>query len=266
MKDDHIKLLTLNTFYSMRFDKVAKLVEKKENDIYCFQEITKSKKDKLTKEVFDGNFFVSRKYIPSDFARKNHNVTLSKYEFIDAGEIYYDKKANKIEVHDTKHAYSIVLFSDLMIHGRKVRIYNCHLQVKRIGINQRFSIIKEVLEHAQKFDGYVIITGDMNTIVPQNSKRRKLMKLFQRYPEISNFIDGKYVEISEKYVILDLVKSMGYKSVLDIDEVTWKIPFFNIGLFKFQLDWVIYRGFTKTEYRFDKYPGDHKPINVKLFF
>lgn len=249
-----IKVVTQNCFWSRRIDDICLLMDESTADIYCFQEITTQQIADELKKHSGLNYLISRRF--KVFFSYFHNVIFTNLSVLDWGEIEYRKPKKNIMV----PIYGKVLWAELIFNGQKVRVYNCHLMVVGQGMLERKTILLDIIRHSSKFDGPVIICGDMNTSVPGIKYQRKLAQFWLRFSIPDEKEIGDYTNKNEKYLFYDTAVSRGFREITDLAKNTWRMPLINKELFNLKLDWMLYKGFTKKAYRLGEYIGDHRAI------
>ena len=138
------------------------------------------------------------------------------------------------------------------------------MRVNYQGMFERNFILKTILEDATKFKGPTIICGDMNTVIPDPTNHRKLVKWWHKFPDPDPKLFGDYAFKNERYLFSDTASKFGFKEVADLGLNTWCIPFIPIEAFNLKLDWMLYKGFSRSSYKLGPWIGDHRAIIGKL--
>ena len=261
-KNTELSVLTQNSFFSKRLNQVKKLIKENPCDIYCFQEISGNniaiqlKKECKSKYRISNGISTSNSFISSKFC----NLTFSRFPFVDSGEINFENNGNGRDKFAGKSLW--VEVNSQFMGG--VKIYNCYLRVNFQGMYERNFILKKILEDASKFDGLVIVCGDMNTVIPDPKHHRKLVKRWHKFSDPSLEVFGDYALKDERFLFYDTAKKYGFEEITDLNLNTWSIPFTPIEAFNLKLDWMLYKGFSKRSYKFGPWIGDHRAIIGKL--
>jgi endonuclease/exonuclease/phosphatase family metal-dependent hydrolase len=146
-----------------------------------------------------------------------------------------------------------------------VRIYNCHLPIRKIGVEDRLKMIKKIIDHSDGHKGPTIICGDMNTTVPRSGLGRVLVDIIHRPPKSKQFISGKYYTKDERFCFNELVEKYGYKELLDLNIPTWVLPKTRIEYPRLKLDWFLTRDIETELLAIGPYISDHRPILAKCY-
>jgi hypothetical protein len=249
-----IKILTQNCYLGLPMVKVPRLVSRFRPDVVCLQEVT-------------SGWFINRvnrrgKHTAvSTYPEKmltvfrGRNVTLSRWDVSDCGEMKYDQAGGV----KAKRLAGQVLWTELRNRRKKIRVYNCHLGVFGVGMEDRAGMLSDIAKHASKFTGPVIICGDMNTMMPELRPAWWLAKAWARFPYPGPKA-AKYSWLGEKYYFQDMAKRYGFDEVLEIDEQTWRLPFAKLNMWRPKLDWMLYRGLEPVGYELGPWIGDHRGI------
>lgn len=124
------KVLTFNVRLFNRFNwhkdkqvshEIFDFIDKESPDIICFQEFfTRSKGELSEAEIVNHLKSTKYHYIKYSVSKQGLSgfgvATFSKFPIVKMGNILFDK------------SYNLCIFTDLLIHGDTVRIYNNHLQ------------------------------------------------------------------------------------------------------------------------------------------
>jgi endonuclease/exonuclease/phosphatase (EEP) superfamily protein YafD len=156
-----------------------------------------------------------------------------------------------------------VLWTDLKMGRKTLRIYNCHLAVFGIGMEDRAGMLSDIAKHANKFAGPVVICGDMNTMMPELRPGWWVVKAWARSP-YPGPKTSKYTWQGEKYYFYDTARKYGFSEVLGIEDQTWRLPIAKHNLWRAKLDWMLYRDLTPVEHKLGPWIGDHRGIIATL--
>ena len=151
-------------------DSVARFLRTCNADIICLQEVFTRDARFIRRELeahFPGYHF--EYYMNLAPAGSYGNVTLSRQPILSKGKL------------DFPHSANLAIWTDHEIHGRRVRIYNCHLesyslkwnghdstlvrtteQKVRASILKRPAQVDEVLSHITESPYETVVTGDFN--------------------------------------------------------------------------------------------------------
>lgn len=256
---DKIELLTQNVCLGKRLIRVVSLVNSYRPDIFCLQEITgHSVADRI--QSLTGYDYVISERVDTHFPlmfKHFYNVTFSRLPIKKTGNLLF-----KVWGKSKKKDFTTnILWTDIhLVSGSRVRVYNCHFTSRRLGMIERKEILLEVIKHADKTAGSVIICGDMNTMIPGLRKYRKLLKVFHKIPTPDPKVLGDYAYKDERHHFLDIAHKSGYEETADIKYSTWCIPFTGVQAFNVKLDWLLYKGLDKVNYRLGPWIGDHRSI------
>lgn len=156
-------------------DSIVSFIKSCDADIICLQEVQIANANLIKKWIKD-NFkgYNSEYYVMLAGNGAFGNITLSRFPITDKGKFDFENSTN------------LALYTDIDIDGKKVRIYNCHLQsygmsasriITSIGRNEelqktqdkmRSSIIRrpkqvaQVLKDIRECPLETIVTGDFN--------------------------------------------------------------------------------------------------------
>jgi hypothetical protein len=121
-------------------------------------------------------------------------------------------------------------------------------------------MILDIIDHAKKCKHPVVISGDLNTVIPDKKSKRWLVQLWHRFPTPTKEISGDFLDRNEKYYFLDMFRKRGFSEVSDATKNTWVLPYFNKEIFNLKLDWLLEKGFAKSSGTFGPWIGDHRAI------
>lgn len=250
--------LTQNCFFSKTLKKVIKLVNETRCDVYCLQEISGVKTAEKIKLETGLNYTISNgnRALLRIF---NHNAVFTNLPIIDSGEFTFTKSVGKKGVFAGK-----VLWVVVEKLGRRYKFYNCHLGLRKLGMDERAQILDTILKDASGFDGPVVVCGDMNTIIPDKKDKRRLVQFLHKFPSPKKEKLAHYADKNEKHVFKDAAEKNGFHEVADLDVNTWVFPFTKKELFNLKLDWFLVKGFAKVDHLIGEAIGDHKSILCRL--
>ncbi|QQG52309.1 MAG: endonuclease/exonuclease/phosphatase family protein [Candidatus Falkowbacteria bacterium] len=232
------------------FKKVKPALEKINADIICLQE-GETIIDELDyfKEAHKYNYVFS----PED--KNGINVILSKFKIISSGQINCPSFLDRIS--------GEVLWANLEIGNKVLKIYNCHFEIHDIGPKERAAALKFILADAKKFIGPAIICGDFNTVVPAAGFGRKFVQRFHRVPAASLLRGSEDYLKDERYPFLKIINGGGFKDMTDIKRTTWSVFSIRWEIFHLKLDWFFIRGLKASKAILGKYISDHRSVLVK---
>lgn len=253
-----LRILTQNCYLGLPVVKVPRLVNQTGADVVCLQEVTSRW---FIKRVHKINGHTAVSTFPEKMLAwlRGRNATFSRYQVKDCGELKYDRVVNARR----SHLAGQVLWTDLAIGRKTMRIYNCHLAVFGIGMEDRAGMLSDIARHAKNFSGPVIICGDMNTLTPELRPGWWLAKAWARFPYPGPKA-AKYAWLGEKYYFYDTAKKHGFEEMLGMDQQTWRLPFSRSNMWKPKLDWMLYRGMKAIDYQLGPWIGDHRGIIATL--
>ncbi len=246
---------------ALPFEKILPALSSSTADIICLQEMPDAKSKLLGLPDFDSyHTFISELNKNSDQGTHgyNHNVLLSKYPIITAGDLVFPRFSKKLL------AFESAVRADIEIMGVAVRLYICHFMVGGAGMVARLKQIEFILADAADCLSPVIICGDMNVAMPANSLVKKIFKWWHRWPAEDMRLDERKLKVSEKQIFHEKVTKYGFREALDINLPTWS-PFRGYGweLFKLKLDWFLVRNIQTVEVKLGDYISDHRSVYVR---
>lgn len=253
-----IKIITQNCFLGMPFWKVRRLVNEIQPDVVCLQEVTSRW---FVKRVNGRDKHEVAMTNPEKMLTvlTSRNATLSRLPIGQRGELKYERLTRK----RVNPLAGQVVWADIKQGKTIIRIYNCHMAIFGIGMEDRAEMLSDIAKHAKKFAGPVVICGDMNTMMPERRPGWWLAKAWARFPNPSPAV-GDYSWLGEKYFFMDMAKRHGFTEMGDIDRQTWRMPFLRWGFWRPKLDWMMYRGLTPVDYRLGPWIGDHRGVIATL--
>lgn len=243
--------------------RVVDLVKSCRPQVFCLQEITSHRVADAIQKMTGYDYVISER-VNTHFPfviRHFHNVTFSQLPIRKTGNILFKTWGRSKKRDFTTN----ILWTDLTLKsGNSIRVYNCHFTSKRLGMVERKEILLEVIRHAKSGLKPVIICGDMNTMIPAKNEfvrfRKVFHKAFNRIPTPDPEILGDYAHLDERYHFLDVARSHGYEEAADIKSSTWCVPFTGVEMINTKLDWLLYKGLNKIDYRLGPWIGDHRSI------
>lgn len=256
-----IKIITQNCFFSLPKKKLGRLLQKEQADIYCLQEVTSIRFVNRLNKIVGYSIAVSN---PTKTVKifNFYNVILSKYPILESGELLFEEKLNRRRRIFKGKAFWTVL----EVGNIKIKIYNCHLNLFRQGVEERAEILTKIMTDSKKFKGPVIICGDMNTGVPKDKPYRKIIKVWSKYPMPSKDNIGDYASVNEKFYFLNTAKKYNFSELSDINQNTWRMPVILSRKMQLKLDWMLYNKLKPIGCRFGPWIGDHRSIIGELTF
>lgn len=246
------------------YKKIGEFIAKQDPDIFCAQEVplSQSKADFLF-----GNTSYQH-YTPASYHHdddQNTNLVFSKHPITYATEKIIGGKDNRIINILGFTGPSFISKCEITTVEKKLRVYNCHLQLVGVGIKERLDLIQQVYDDAQDFDGPVIITGDMNTTVPKRGFGRWFIKRFHKVPPSSLVINNEYYAKDERHIFAELAQKNGFSTTTDISRTTWVLPIVPVPLFGLKLDWMLVKNIESITANIGPVMGsDHRPIIAEL--
>lgn len=237
------------------FTNIMPFLETTPAEIVCLQEIPDAhRKLSLLKYFGQYHMVISHLNLAHPLKEHNHTVILSKYPVLAHGEVNFPPLIKNKPLERASWA-------DLLINDKKLRIYNCHLGVLRMGIPERQQQLAAILRHAAKAGTRpVIICGDMNTCIPPKGPARQIIKKFHRIPEHSFYHQGKYYNRDERHVFARAALAAGFADITDPVQTTWCIPKIKLEIFKLKLDWFFIKNLQAQKLTYGPYISDHRPL------
>ncbi len=222
-------------------EKVFPVIKNLNPDIICLQEA-----DKLA--------VVSEYTIIRSQSKKCTNVILSRFPVITKGELIFPK----LSWRQLENA----VWADIRIQSATLRIYNCHFGIVGFGPRQRAEQLKFVFEHAQNFNGPIIICGDFNTTIPERGWRRLWTQIFHLEGNSTMNVDGRSFVTDERYALAEWALGHGFKEELDLNRTTWCINLFGSSyeVFNLKLDWFLTKNIKTADLKLGPYISDHRYI------
>lgn len=253
---EKIKVFTQNCFFGRKVKEVITLIKNNSADIYCLQEVTDTNfAEKIKKET--GYNYILSKPIKTSIPRLYfYNAIFTKLPVSDYGELNWTKKR--------KSWISSFGGKALWLVGKKnrclFRVYNCYFNVTDHGVIERRDMILDIIQDADKFTYSVIISGDLNTVIPDVNCHRWLVKLWHRFPTPPKNLLGDLSEKNEKYFFLNTVRKYGFDEIADLNKNTWRNIITGKEMFNLKLDWMLYRNCMGLPSDLGDWIGDHRAI------
>lgn len=232
------------------FKKVKPALEKIGADIICLQEgETIINELDYFKEVHKYNYVFS----PED--KDGINVILSKFKIISSGQINCPSFLDRIS--------GEVLWANLKIGGKVLKVYNCHFEIHGLGPKERAAALKFIIADAKKSAGPTIICGDFNTIIPAAGFGREFVRWFHHVPASSLLKGADDYLKDERYSFIKIINGAGFKDVTDIKRTTWSVFSIRWEIFHLKIDWFFIRGLQASKAVLGRYISDHRSVLVK---
>lgn len=251
-----LKIITQNIFLSKRLKKLIKFINEQQADIYCLQEIRGQRVAKKISQKTSYPFLLSES-TTAMYRYKMHNLFLTKLKILKSGHLLFLKPR---KVRGSSSA-GLSFWATLKKDSKKFRIYNCHLSVAGVHPQERLKLLQKIIKHSQKFNGPVIICGDMNTVLPDKPRNIRIVKWFTKTPLTKDeLIQFKRERKNEAHDFYALAKKLGFAEAAELHKNTWVLPFTRWELFGLKLDWMLYKGLVKHNHTVGKPIGDHKAI------
>ncbi len=170
------------------FSKIVPALENIHTDILCLQEAEEARERLHKIRALWGFELVtpSRGY--------NQNVILSRFPVLNQGDVVFPKFVNTW--------LENALWADIAVSGTVLRVYNCHFGIVGAGPSSREQQLGYIFDHAESHNGPVIVCGDLNTTIPRQGLRRKLVQLFHLQPEKKMNVGGKKFDHDERYELV----------------------------------------------------------------
>lgn len=259
--DNKIKIVTQNCIVSLRTAKVIRMINKLKAHVYCLQEIRSQRIAEIIKKKTNLDYIFSNSH-HTFLHISTFNVLYTNLPILNSGELEFIRE----EFDGRDHFVGTALWATVNYGRKKVRIYNCYLNISRCGMKDRDSALRSIIKHSAEFKGPIVICGDMNTSIPTRKIHRRLLNWFHHVPESDVTEFGLYAHINEKYYFYDLAKKLGFQEITDINYPTWTFPLPKIKLNfpEIKLDWFLIKNFRDYEYKFGPFIGDHKSIISEL--
>jgi endonuclease/exonuclease/phosphatase family metal-dependent hydrolase len=265
--DGSIKVLSYNVhlfgFYTpLSKNEIIDYIVNSEADIVCLQEFGYSsipKKDYLKKnEIFETlQKIYPYHHIELTQIKKSGSygvATFSKFPILRKARVQYDSK------------YNSTIYSDMQIHGKEVRVFNCHLEsnqltendkvlIKNLGEEYRNDRINEVVEHLSQKLGrsYKFRAKQADAIAEEISKTDLPIILCGDFNDVP--VSYAYTKIRGNRLRDSFTESgNGYGYT------------FNEKLFWFRIDHIMHsKDFSAYRFRIDKVNySDHFPVECYL--
>lgn len=237
-------------YTSTKLSKITPHLEKSGADIFCLQEAHELREKLPYLNKLQGLNCV----FPEN--KEDRNIILSKFPITASGELSFPTSINAL--------LEKVIWADIKINEKIIRIYNCHLEVIGVGPKQRVDQLKFVLEAAKQHDGPVIICGDMNTVIPLAGIGRKIIQLFHKVTNDNLISDKQYSHQDERHLFLQTAQQAGLNETIDLLKSTWCIMPLRWEIFSLKLDWFLVRNIKTPEISLGRYVSDHRSVLAKF--
>ncbi len=259
--ENSIKVLSYNVhlfnFYTPASkNKVINYLADSEADIICLQEFGYS--TAFQSEILGK---LSKKYpyyhleLTNTKRKRSHGIaTFSKFPILQKVRVRFDSK------------YNLAVYSDIRIHGKKVRVFNCHLEsnrltendkelIKNLGEEYRNDRINEVVDQlSQKLDRSYKLRARQAELVAEEIAKADLPVIvcgdFNDVPVSYVYAKIKGDRLSDAFATSG--KGYGYT--------------FSERMFWFRIDHIMYSSnFSAFQFKVDKVDhSDHFPVECYL--
>ncbi len=261
-----LSLLTWNVMghspMRVLFDRVVPELKRYNADIMCLQEgpDTKHEYEELLRLRKDTVLSSAKLFSPEGGWHRNYITTTLPVESSDDLHLSLPSDCGA----DPRESNGYAMWADVLVGDVLVRVYNCHLRIRGVGITERLYAIAQVFEHAKVFSGPVVICGDMNTTLAQSPISRMVISKFHDLPPYADHIAGEKYKQDERHVFHKAATEAGYRAVFDITKNTWAIPPTPIELFRLKLDWVLIKDMSIIASKAGGYITDHRALYAEL--
>ena len=235
------------------FDSVYKFLRSENPDIVCLQEFyVDSTKftEQTARQLLDYNAHFG--YIVNRPTTGYGMATYSRYPIVDTGELKFDNSANAC------------IFTDILVDGDTVRVYNVHLQSFRFGErNLNFLISPDYRKESQAMDEIKDISFRFRDAIQKRANQVDKVSghmLSSPYPVI---VCGDFNESPISYNYHRMTKLLNDAFV----EAGAGVGHTYKGFFpSFRIDYILYSpNFTATSYNSPRvYHSDHFPVVTTL--
>ena len=237
-------------YSSLQFHQIAPHIDLHGQDILCLQELHLPQV-KLERSLLDA--------LHTTAITHCHNAILTKFPVVHAREI------TALEEHP-RGPFESVQVLNLNICGRTVVVYNCHLPIVGVGLAERMTFLQQILADANSHDLPAVICGDLNTTLPIDGWRRRLVKFVHGIPQHSMHHNSQYYEGDERWLALEILSDAGFSEVFPMTQATWAFPRTSMEPLGLKLDWICVRGLTCLDSDVGRYISDHRRLNTTLTF
>lgn len=237
-------------YTSTKISKITPHLEKSGADIFCLQEAHELRERLPYLNKLQGLNCVFPKN------KEDRNIILSKFPISASGELSFPTSINTL--------LEKVIWADIEINKKIIRIYNCHLEVIGVGPKQRVDQLKFVLEAAKQHNGPVIICGDMNTVIPLAGIGRKIIQWFHNVTNDNLIFNHEHFHKDERHNFLQVAEQEGFHETTDLLKSTWSLMPLRWEIFNLKLDWFLVRNLETPEISLGKYISDHRSILAKF--
>lgn len=230
------------------FKKIVPALEEHQADVLCLQEADEVRtKLHRVQALSDYDAVIPTRGF-------NHNIILSRFPIKKKGELEFPRMI--------RTRMENAIWADIQIHGRIVRIYNCHFSLIGAGPSSRERQLHFILDHADTHDGPVIVCGDFNTSIPHAGLKRTMVQLFHFQTSGKMHVEGEHFSDDERYAMVKVAEKRGFREAADITRATWRIHPFPWELFRLKLDWFLVRGIETPQVDLHPYISDHRAIHA----
>lgn len=151
------------------------------------------------------------------------------------------------------------------VNNTRLRIYNCQLQIRGIGIKERLAILEKIMTHSKSLKYPVVVCGDMNTTITKSGIGRKFIQFIHNEPSTSMYDEYlKCMDCDERVYFSKAAAKYGFQDVVPLNTTTWALPYTSLELFDLKLDWFFVKNIQYQRYELGPYITDHRPIITKL--
>ncbi len=242
--EENISLLSYNVHSFNRFEwidsesipqDISELVKDQNPDIFCAQEYYNN----------PDTDFSQYEYKYENFNNDNGELALvifSKYPIINKGSLQFKKTANNI------------IFSDIVVKGDTVRVYNVHLQSHRIS-SKTDDLAKE--------DSQKLLSRIQRSFEKQQEQAEALIKHIKTSP-YKNIVMGDFNNSAYSYVYNKVTSENLQDTFKKAGRGFGKT--FEFDLFPVRIDFILVsEEFEVLEFKnFDKELSDHYPIFARV--
>jgi len=230
-------------------EKVFEFIRNENVDIVCLQEfyvVNGELSEKQAQEKIGYNAHVG--YIVKRRESAYGLATFSKYPIVNTGEIKFENSSNAC------------IFTDVLIRGDTVRIYNNHLQSVRLkGRNINFLINQSYRNNSQKMDEIKDISFRYRDALVKRAKQVDLVTEHIQKSPYPAIVCGDFNESPISYNYRQMRKNLDDSFV----EMGSGVGYTYRGFIpSFRIDFILYnKNFSATSYRSPKVSfSDHYPV------
>ena len=230
-------------------DHILDYLRQNNADIICLQEVRLNKR-----QIFDVANIKLPQISHMQLAHTSHaggQLTLTRYPILNMGEIRFNNSGN------------MIIYTDMLMNGDTVRVYNCHLQSYRLRPTEINTIDSMNFENNQKTKIQALSLKFKDAIVKRAEQAATLREHLNQcpYPVIvcGDFNDTP-VSFTYRTVRGDLKDSFAESGKGTANTYNGKLP-------SFRIDYILYSP-KFTSYNFEVSTlnhSDHYPISCNLF-